>query len=206
MDLLERMRTTLRARASTRRPSPSPNPLFKVKDALASQGEPVRALPRWLLKENQCVIFRVGFSRRTSACSSALASQGEPATVFVEFENKPEETSEGSSRTRCGVGICSDVGICSKITLSSRDSHGYASFSGVLRRASEYPDVPVMFASSRERRRGLLAATCPSCSASVSVAPTSTSASVSVAPTSASASVRPIKVLAFKLPLNSSLD
>ena len=35
MDLLAKMRTTIRARARARRPSPSPNPLSKVKDANA---------------------------------------------------------------------------------------------------------------------------------------------------------------------------
>jgi hypothetical protein len=44
----------------------------------------------------------------------------------------------------------------------SGNSHGYLSFSDVLKRASEFPEVvPVMFAAPRESRRSLLAATYP---------------------------------------------
>ena len=70
MDLLARMRTTLWAEGKDRK--------IKSESKPPVQGEE-----------------RVGFARRTSACSYALASQGEPATVFVEFKNKPKEKSEG---------------------------------------------------------------------------------------------------------------
>ena len=44
----------------------------------------------------------------------------------------------------------------------SGNSHGYLSFSDVLKRATEFPEeIPVMFAAPRESCRGLLAATYP---------------------------------------------
>ena len=50
----------------------------------------------------------------------------------------------------------------SQISYSGRNSHGYLSFSDVLKRATEFPEeIPVMFAAPRESCRGLLAATYP---------------------------------------------
>ena len=87
-------------------------------------------------------------SPRTRTTLREVQGEGRELTVKVKDANAP-----------------SAVKFCPSGTLTpSGSSHGYVSFSDVLRRASDFPEaVPVMFneASPRESRRGLLAATYP---------------------------------------------
>ena len=121
-------------------------------------------------------------------CPPASASVSIPASALRRWTPPASAPAPASAPVSASAptSACAPTSASApKISLSSRDSHGYISFSDVLRRSSEFSEVvPVMFASSWESRRGLLAATSPS----------------------ASTSVRPIKVMAFKLSPTSSLD